>query len=259
MMRENDIQSFALAALDIPEKAALNIDIEDCFELRPKAEIDGDGIATIQIHGGLVDACPPIYEKLGLVTRYQTITGEITEAINQGATGILLNTDSPGGTVTGCAEAAQFIADLPVPTFAFCQGLACSAAYKLISGTDVIIATQSALVGNIGTILSWTDCSQFWKDQGIEFKALTSEGASLKSTFHLEPDEEQLTFLQESINEAGKQFRDHVTAGRTAAGAELDPEIWKAGWYSGEKALNLGLIDDVGTAEDARVWLNSRI
>jgi len=90
---------------------------------------------------------------------------------------------------------------------------------------------------------------------GITFKALTSEGAELKSTFHLEPNETQLAFLQESINEAGQQFRDHVTAGRTAAGVSLDDEVWRAGWYSGQRAGQIGLIDQVGTADDAKQWL----
>lgn len=147
------------------------------------------------------------------------------------------------------------IANLPVPTVAHCHGLACSAAYKLSAGCNYIVASESATVGNIGTIMSWMDCSEFWKENGIEFKALTSEGADLKSTFHLEPNDTQIEFLQEGINEAGRQFREHVATGREKAGATLDPEIWRAGWYSGEKAGELGLIDDIGTAEDARQYV----
>lgn len=259
MMQPESMQSFALAALDVPEKsAALNIQIEDFFELRPESVLDADGIAHIHIHGALVDSCPAIYEKLGLCTRYATIRGEMQAAIEAGAKGILFHANSPGGTVSGCVEAAKDIMELGIPTAAYCSGLACSACYKLIAGTDAIIASESATVGNIGTILAWEDCSEFWREQGIEFKALTSEGADLKSTFHLEPNEAQIAFLQEGINEAGKQFRDHVTAGREAAGAALDPEIWRAGWYSGDRAERLGLIDGIGQAEDARQWLIAR-
>lgn len=259
MMLPESMQTFALAALDVPEKSsALNIQIEDFFELRPEAVLDADGIAHIHIHGALVDSCAAIYEKLGLCTRYATIRGEVAAAVEQGAKGILFHANSPGGTVSGCVEAAREIMEISIPTASYCSGLACSACYKLIAGTDAIIASESATVGNIGTIMSWMDCSEFWKEYGIEFKALTSEGADLKSTFHLEPNATQIAFLQAGIDQAGRQFREHVTAGRERAGAEIDPEIWRAGWYSGERAGALGLIDGIGSAEEARQWLVSR-
>jgi len=260
LMRPDSIQEFALAALDVPEKAnSLNISMEDFFELRPETVMDADGIAHIYIYAALVDSCPPIYEKLGLATCYCTIEEEIEESIEIGAKAILFHINSPGGTVSGNVEIASMIADLELPTAAHCYGLACSAAYKLAAGCDVIIATESAQVGNIGTILSWADCTEFWRQNGVEFKAMTNAGADLKSTFHLEPDSTQLAFLQQSIDEAGQQFREHVTAGRTAAGATLDDEVWRAGWYSGQRAGSLGLIDGIGTAEDARQYLISRL
>jgi protease-4 len=260
MMQPESMQTFALAALDVPEKSnALNIDISDFYELRPSSVMDSDGVAHIHIHGALVDSCPAIYEKLGLCTRYSTLTAEVEAATTQGAKAILFYANSPGGTVSGCVEAANEIAASQIPTAAFCSGLACSACYKLIAGCDSIIASESATVGNIGTIMSWMDCSEFWIANGIEFKALTSEGADLKSTFHLEPNEEQLAFLQEGINEAGRQFREHVAAGREAAGATIDAEVWRAGWYSGKRAGELGLIDGIGNAEDARQWLLARV
>lgn len=259
MIRPDCIQAYALAALEVPEKAELSITLEDFFELRPAATIDADGIAHIWIHAALVDSCPPVYEKLGICTRYSTIIAETEAALAQGAKGIVYHVDSPGGTVSGNIEASRMIASLPVPTVAHVHGMACSAAYKLSAGCNAIVATESATVGNIGTILSWMDCTEFWRENGIEFKAIVSGGADLKSTFHLEPNETQVAFLQESVNEAGKQFRDHVTAGREAAGATLDPEIWRAGWYSGERAGQLGLIDQIGSAQDARDWLASKV
>lgn len=256
LARPDAIQAYALAALDVPEKAnALNVTIEDYFELRPLAMIDPNGIAHIHVHSMLMNSCPAIYEKLGLVTCYSTLISEMAAAVNNGAKAILFHIDSPGGTVSGNIEASNYAANLPIPTASYCAGLACSAAYKFAAGTGAIIASESAQVGNIGTIMAWQDCSEFWASQGIEFKALTSEGADLKSTFHLEPNESQLAFLQESIDEAGATFREHVANGRANAGATIDPEVWRAGWYSGEHAMMLGLIDGIGTAEDAVNYL----
>ncbi len=259
MVRPDAIQTFALAALDIPEKSnSINLDTEDFFEIRPPPWKDADNIGHVYIQGMLVDSCPPVYEKLGLAMMYCTIQKETEEMIGAGAIAMLYHMNSPGGTVSGNVEAAKYIRDLAIPTASHCTGLACSACYKLASGTGVIIASESAQVGNIGTIMSWQDCTEFWAMQGVEFKALTSDGADLKSMFHLEPNETQLAFLQESIDEAGGAFREFVAAGRLAVGVTVDPEIWRAGWYSGDHALMLGLIDGVGTAQDAANYLTGK-
>lgn len=261
-IRPDRVQDFAMAALEASERSAeprADSYWADFYNLRTPAYLDADKIAHIEVRGSLLNKAPAIYEKLGLATRYSTIIAETEAAQEQGARGILYHIDSPGGTVAGVIEGGDSIVNASVPTAAFCSGLTCSAAYWLASGADAIIATPSAEVGNIGAIISWADCTEFWSEMGVTFQALTSEGADLKSTFHLEPDEAQRVFLQESINEAGKAFRDHVAAGRSAAGAELDEEVWRAGWYSGERAGELGLIDGIGSASDARQWLLQQI
>lgn len=247
MIRPDLVGEFALSALEVSDRGE-EFNYADYYPMRQAMAIDGNGIATVEIKGALLNSAPKIYEKLGLATTYATIIAETEQAIDGGAKGILYRVSSPGGTVAGNIEASSFIANLELPTGVFCSGLACSAAYKLSAGADFILATASAEVGNIGTILSWMDCTEFWRENGIEMKALTNEGADLKSTFHTEPDETQIAFLQESINEAGAQFRAHVEAGRP----NIDAEVFRAGWYSGERAESLGLIDGIGTESDAR-------
>jgi ClpP class serine protease len=254
-IRADNVQDYALSVLEAAEKSGgeerSDSYWEQFYTLRKPVHLDANGIAHVEVRGALLEKAPPIYEMLGLVTRYSTIVAESKMAKAMGAKGVLYFVDSPGGTVSGVIEGGEAITNLDLPTVAFCSGLACSAAYWLASGAGQIVATPSAFVGNIGAIISWADCDQFWADMGITFKALVSEGADLKSTFHLEPDETQLEFLQGSINSAGESFKDHVKAGRAAASASLDPEVFRAGWYSGEDALVLGLIDGIGTREDA--------
>lgn len=262
LIHSDSIQDFALSALEAAEKSnepRADSYYEQFYTLRKDAFIDSDGIAHIEVRGALLNKAPSFYEKLGLATRYGTIISETDASVGNGAKGIIYHVDSPGGTVAGVVEAGQSIAAAGIPTVAHCFGMACSAAYWLPAGCSAIIANPSALIGNIGAIISWADCDKFWEDMGVTFKALVSEGADLKSTFHLEPDEAQLAFLQESINESGKAFRDHVSAGRSAAGASLEDEVFRAGWYSGERAGSLGLLDGIGTAADAAEYLKSLI
>lgn len=259
----SELERFALTCLDSSERigsqSEASIEFEDFFNIRPAAMIDANGIGHVWIQEALIDQYPPVYEKLGMITRYSTIQSEAETLIASGAKGMLFHVDSPGGTVAGCAECADFISSIEIPTIGYASGLACSAAYKLISSCNTVIASKTAQVGNIGSIMSWADCTEFWREMGIEMKALTSEGATLKSTFHLEPNAEQLAFLQESLNESGKAFRDHVTAARAKAGVTLDEEVFRAGWYSGDRALELGLVDDISSVDEALALFSQSI
>jgi len=254
MMNSDRIEEFALSCLDASEKAgthAEGFDLSDFYPMRQAAFLDGNKVAHIEVKGSLLNKVPGIYEKLGLATKYQTIIDETEAAKANGAIGIVYHVDSPGGTVSGVKEAGRAIAEAGIPTVAHCSNMACSAAYWLASQTDFIVAEESAEIGNIGAILSWADCSAMWEKMGIEFNALVSEGADLKSTFHTEPDDAQIEFLQDRINKAGAEFREAVKAGRAKAGAELDDEVWRAGWYSGYEAGTLGLLDAIGSTQDA--------
>lgn len=222
-------------------RSEISIEFSDFFELRPESYLTKKGTAVIHVHGALVDSCPPIYEKLGLLTRYETIRDDISDMNERGASRFVFVINSPGGTVSGLRELGRDISNITSPTMAYCK-FACSAAYYTACSADFIVASPSATVGNIGTILAWADVDGFWEKIGVVFKALVNDGADLKSTFHLEPDSGQLEFLQDKINRMGGEFREQAEANRPF----LSEEVFRAGWYSGEQAGELGLIDAMG-------------
>lgn len=216
-----------------------DIESDDFFQLRPESKIE-NGIGMIWIQGLLTNDVPKIYEKAGIVTTYDSIKSEIQGLILAGAQAIQININSGGGSVNGAIELSRWIASLPVSTAALVTSCACSAAYMIAAATDRITASETAMVGNIGTIMTWTDYTALDERMGIEEKALTNEGATLKSTFHIEPNEEQLAFLQETLNQHGQEFGNFIISRR-----EVDSEVFRAGWYSGQKALDLGLVDNL--------------
>jgi protease-4 len=217
-----------------------DIEYEDFFNLRPASSIE-NGIGTVSIQGMLTNAVPAIYEKLGIVTSYDSIKVEIDELLSQGAQAINFVINSGGGSANGAIELSRYIASLSVPTAATVTSCACSAAYMLASATNRILVSETAEIGNIGTIMTWYDYTQYQRNIGVEVKAITNEGATLKSTFHLEPNAEQLAFLQEFANQHGETFKAFVLERRP----DLDEEVFRAGWYSGQRAIDLGLADEI--------------
>ena len=235
------------AMLETLEAVKAGIDFEDFVTTRGKAGIDGDGIAHVHVKGSLLDNAPAIFEKVGS-TDYRSIRAEVDAAKSEGAKAIMFTVDSPGGTVAGLKEAANAIQGAGIPTLAYCDGMACSAAYYLASAADDIAASPSAEVGNIGTVLAWWNDSKLLEEIGLSMEVITNEGADLKGTFRDNPmSESQREFLQQEVNAAGQDFQDHVSSNR-----DVDAEVFRAGWYSGEKAQSLGLVDAIGSFDEAR-------
>ena len=242
------------------QPGALNISLEDFFQLRPETSIDRDGVGHVWMHGMMLSKPEPILEKLGLATSYETLTNDF-ENLGEEAVAVMLHSNSPGGSVVGLSEAAGAFAALSaargIPTAAHSEFATYSAAYYIASGADNISAEPSAGTGNIGTILAYADESGFWDAMGVKFEAIANDGADLKSTFHTTSPmmtESQRSNLQEGVNQRAGEFQTHVLSHRS-----VDPEVFRAGWYSGQQAVDLGLGDGIMSAEAARQQLLERI
>jgi protease-4 len=219
--------------------------IED-FVVQRKHMSIVDGVANIHIKGALTDNAPPIHEMAG-GTDYQSIRNEIEEAKAQGVEGINYHIDSGGGSVRGLKETANAIMNSGIPSESIVEGTAASAAYYLAASTrnedgeNYIESSVSSINGNIGTIMAYIDPSKALKGMGLERKAITNEGADLKSIGSVDMTDEQQEFLQDQVNKMGQDFRDVVEQSRP----NIDDEVFRAGWYSGEEAVDLGLIDKI--------------
>ncbi len=201
-----------------------------------------EGVARIHITGALTDQAPPIHEITG-GTDYRTIRAEIREAQAQGVNEIVYMINSGGGSIQGMQEAAFDIEHSGIPSTAYVDGMAASAAYYLAtSASEGIVSSPSSMSGNIGAIMSWMDATNALTGQGVQSIAITNDGADLKSIGKGELTETQTQFLQGMVDEMGQDFRAQVERTRP----NIDAEVYRAGWYQGEKALALGLIDQVG-------------
>ena len=216
--------------------------VEDFFNQRREMEIDTHGIAHVHVTGTLLNNPPNIEKVLGN-TSYQDIRADIAAANEAGANAILLDIDSPGGMAEGAFETAQVVASSDAPVWAMSEGLMTSAAYFIAAGADRIEASTTSTGGNIGTVLRWQSAKELFEEMGVKQGSYTNEGADLKDIDYANPTEAQAEFIQESINDSAALFQDFVAANRP----NLDAEVMRAGYYGGEKAQALGLVDAVGT------------
>lgn len=205
-----------------------------------------NGIAVIHVFGILKPNLTQ-YQRDSGYTDFNDISMELSYAeANPNVKAVLLVVNSPGGTVD--FDVSKQIERFSKPVVSYVDERACSAAYKVVVASDYIVCGESAVTGSIGSILVLQDQSELLKNIGIRMNSIVNDGATLKSIGHSpELSEEQLAFLQSQIDYTGNRFKELVLENRP----DINPEVFKAGWYYGEQAMELGLIDQIGTIEDA--------
>lgn len=176
-----------------------------------------DGVATIDLHGPLMRQPDLISTLLFGATDMNEVTEAIQEAVQrEDVQSILLDIDSPGGTVNGTPELAQTVADAAKlkPVYAFSAGQMCSAAYWIASQCDAIYSTPSARVGSIGVMLPFIDSTEKFRSEGLKVEVFAAGRFKGMATPGVPLSEEQRALIQSDIEEIAAEFKTAVLARR---------------------------------------------
>lgn len=214
-----------------------------------------DGVAIIPVGGPMAINLGEFEKGAGAVDM-DDISAELDEAEqNDDVHSIILNFDSPGGTVNGTWELCDKIMGLEKPIYSFSRGLMCSGAYALACATDGIFVTKTARVGNIGVYCVHHDLTQMAAQKGISVKVFSSgplKGAGVPGT---SLSLQQQNFKQQEVMGMAKTFFDHV---RSRRGGIKDEDMGGQ-WYSGEDAGAKGFIDaQVADIRELEAYLRSK-
>lgn len=247
------IASEGMTAGDI--RAALN-------DPRPPRSLEmtlKDGVARIQLSGTLMKEVPCLFSFFDLEA---TSVAQAKEAIQEAVTdsrveAIMLEIDSPGGTVDGIAALADaiFEARQSKPIHAYAQDLAASAAIWIASQSARFTAGSTAAIGSIGVFTVIDDVSAAFEEAGVtthvvrfgEFK-----GAGIEGT---EVTKDQLAEVQRRIDAVGSRFVDAVARGRKMS-REAALKLATGQVWTGEEAIATGLIDAIESEEQAMAGLH---
>ncbi len=166
---------------------------------------------------------------------------------------ILLDVNSPGGSITACDlihNKIKRLRERDVQVVAFTRGIAASGAYYVIAGADRIISQPTTITGSIGVIISTFNVQGLFEKIGVEpivFKS--GERKDMLSPYR-PVDEDERSVLQEITDEMFERFRDVVMEGRDLSEEQME-EVSDGSVFTASQALRLGLIDQVGYFEDA--------
>lgn len=167
-------------------------------------------------------------------------------------TGIVLDIDSPGGSVFGTEELcdAIFAARGTKPIVAVANALAGSGAYWIASQADELVVTPSGQVGSIGVYTYHDDVSAFFEREGVK-RTLVSAGRNKVEGHPYAPlSEEARGQLQKEVDRYYDRFVRSVARGRRVALKVAGGEQFGEGrMFGAEEAVERGMADRVETLQ----------
>ena len=168
------------------------------------------------------------------------------------AVALLIN--SPGGSPTQSALVADRIrglaAEHEVPVLAFCEDVAASGGYWLACAADEIYAHPTSIVGSIGVVSQSFGLEGLLQRIGVERRLYTAGEAKSRLDPFLPEKPEDVAWLRGLQDQLHAMFRDWVVArrgDRLAPAAEQGVELFDGEVWTGARALELGLVDGLGT------------
>lgn len=213
-----------------------------------------DGIAYIPI-GGVLARKVSAFERGSGVVDYGDIREELQIAEDDDSVvAIVLDMDTPGGTVAGCIETADVLAGISKPVVAYTSGSIASAGYWLASQCDKIVMTRGAQIGSIGVYCAFTDISEYYKKLGVEVEMFTSgpfKGAGYPGT---SLTRDQRKEMQDEVMRLYGQFTGAILAKRP----DVSVDVMDGRMFDAERAIQNSLADDIvsGRQDAARIALS---
>lgn len=209
-------------------------------------------VGIVQMHGDLIAGKAGWMRIFGVVG-YAEVAEALMEAVGDtNVKSIVLDIKSPGGDVMGVDEMAQLIANVgevkPVNVYAHSVG---SAAYWAASAGGHITLNEAGTAGSIGAVIVHRERSKMNEEMGIKTTVIRSGPYKMVSN-SVEPlAREGAETLQNLVDYAAGRFVQAVSQYRNVPANTVDTRMGQGRIFPGVQAKEVGLVDAVGTLQDA--------
>jgi protease-4 len=172
---------------------------------------------------------------------------------------VLVNINSSGGTGVGGESLYREFRKIAEkkPIVASIGEIGASAAYMAAIGTDRIYAYDISLVGSIGVIIMNIEVGEFAKKHGINLELIKSSPLKGIPNYFEKLNSQQKEYVQSLVDESNKYFIGLVKKRRNLSEDDLK-KVSDGRIFTGSKANQLKLIDQIGDGADAVKWLKSK-
>jgi protease-4 len=165
---------------------------------------------------------------------------------------IVLRIDSPGGLVAPTQEIYEKVKSIRgiKPIISSMGSVAASGGYYIALGSDTLIANPGTIVGSIGVIMNYPVATELLNKVGIKFETVKSGGLKDVGSYSREVTEADRRHLNEMVANIHSQFIAAVEENRSIDKSKLI-KLADGRVFTGQQSKDLGLVDVLGTFEDA--------
>jgi capsid assembly protease len=222
---------------------------------RQKATTAGGGsVAVLPLYGLILHRGSDMGDISGpQATSVQKFTQQFRQAVNDpNVSAIVLDVDSPGGTVEGVDELASEIraAKGKKPTIAVSNKLCASAAYYIASACDEIVASPSSTTGSIGVYSAHEDASKYLENLGVKVSIIKFGENKAEGNPYEPLTDASRAHMQDMVDMFGQMFEKAVAKGRKISQKAVHETFGQGLMFGASQALKIGMVDTVGTLDD---------
>ena len=176
---------------------------------------------------------------------------------NQNIKVILLDINSPGGSGVAAEEIGNKVKSIEKPVISVIREMGTSAAYWIASSSDYIFASRMSLTASIGVTGSYLDFSNLLKEYNVSYERYVSgDMKDMISPFKKDSKKERELF-QNIIDDSLQFFIKEVSENRNLSIKKVE-EVSDGRILLGSQAYELGLIDKLGTKQDALRYIEEK-
>jgi len=216
----------------------------------PNQKTKSNKIALIYAQGIII---PESFMQTGDIISAKNIS-DIVDKIEKddNIKGVILRINSPGGSAFESEKIHGLLSRFngKKPFLVSMGNVAASGGYYIASGADYIMADPACITGSIGVAAMLPNLKKLTDKIGISSDEIgVGEFYNFLSLYQ-KPDQKKILMLKNQIEETYLEFKTRVADGRSLSLEEVE-KIAQGQIWSGEKAVELGLVDEVGMLEDA--------
>jgi protease-4 len=163
---------------------------------------------------------------------------------------VVMRVNSPGGSAVASDEIYHMLLDFDKPVVIWMGETAASGGFYISCAGDYVFAHRDTLTGSIGVISQFINAEEFLDKYGIEAVVITSGPYKDMGSLFREMTDEEQEIWNDMIDQIYDDFVAIVADARELP-VETVRELADGRVYTGQQALEYGLIDAVGLTSDA--------
>ncbi|WP_312262504.1 S49 family peptidase, partial [Limnohabitans sp.] len=195
-------------------------------------------------------------------TSTQQFTSALRQVLADDTVGqILIDIDSPGGSVYGVAELATEIikARAQKPVVAVANSLAASAAYWIGCSASEFYVTPGGEVGSIGVWQAHFDYSKALEEEGVKTTLVSAGKFKVEGNPYVPLDPEAQAFMQSRVDDYYNAFIQAVAVGRGVTVDDVRNGMGEGRVLGSDAALAQRMVDGIASFDDVLARMQAKV